>query len=78
MRPDSHTQLPNNLSGSFFRFYFFLFVGLFGDVAFSEYLLYYYLLPFSLINSVESTSYVFSSRMVFFYLVTTGWIFDIS
>ena len=27
---------------------------------------------------MESASYVFSFRMVFFYLVTTGWIFDIS
>ena len=27
---------------------------------------------------MESTSYVLSFRMVFFYLVTTGWIFDIS
>ena len=27
---------------------------------------------------MEGTSYVFSFRMVFFYLVTTGWIFDIS
>ena len=35
-------------------------------------------LPFYLINSIVSTSYVFSFRMVFFYLVTTGWIFDIS
>ena len=26
---------------------------------------------------MESTSHVLSSRMVFFYLVTTGWIFDI-
>ena len=26
----------------------------------------------------ESTSYVFSFRMMFFYLVATGWIFDIS
>ena len=33
-------------------------------------------LPFSL--SMESTSYFFSFRMVFFYLLTTGWIFDIS
>ena len=33
-------------------------------------------LPFSL--RMESTSYVFFFRMVFFYLVTTGWIFDIS
>ena len=30
------------------------------------------------INSMERTSYVLSFRMVFFYLVTTGWIFDIS
>ena len=27
---------------------------------------------------MESTSYVFSFRLVFFYLVTTGWVFDIS
>ena len=27
---------------------------------------------------MESTSYVFAFRMVFFYLVTKGWIFDIS
>ena len=27
---------------------------------------------------MESTSYVLSFRTVFFYLVTTGWIFDIS
>ena len=27
---------------------------------------------------MESTSYVLSFRMVFFYLVTTGWIFDVS
>ena len=33
-------------------------------------------LPFSL--CMESTSYVLSFRMVFFYLVTTGWIFDIN
>ena len=26
---------------------------------------------------IESTLYVFSFQMVFFYLVTTGWIFDI-
>ena len=32
-------------------------------------------LPFSL--CMESTSYVISFRMVFFYLVTTGWISDI-
>ena len=33
-------------------------------------------LPFSL--CMESTSYVFSFRVVFFYLVTTGWMFYIS
>ena len=33
-------------------------------------------LPFSL--CMESTSYVLSSRLVFFYLVTRGWNFDIS
>ena len=27
---------------------------------------------------MESTPYVFSFRMVFFYLMTTGWIIDIS
>ena len=45
---------------------------LFGDVTFSEYFLYHYRFL------LESTSYVLSFRMVFFYLVTTGWIFDIS
>ena len=34
--------------------------------------------PFPLSLCMESTSYVLSFRMVFFYLVTTGWIFDIS
>ena len=48
---------------------------LFGDVAFPEYFL--VPLPFSLINSMESMSYVLSFRMVLFYLVTTGWIFYI-
>ena len=38
--------------------------------------LFFVSLPFSLINSMESTSCVLSFRMVFFYLVTTGWIFD--
>ena len=33
-------------------------------------------MPFSL--CMESTSYVLSFGMVFFYQVTTGWIFDIS
>ena len=34
--------------------------------------------PFPLSLCMESTSYVLSFRMVFFYLVATGWIFDIS
>ena len=50
-------------------FFFFL-----GDVAFSEYCF----VPFTLSLCMESTSYVLSFRMVFFYLVTTGWSFDIS
>ena len=33
-------------------------------------------LPFSLINSIESKSYVFPFRLVLFYLVTTVCIFD--
>ena len=45
-----------------------------GGVAFSEYLF----VPFPLCLCMDSTSYVLSFRMVFFYLVTTGWIFDIS
>ena len=49
-------------------FYFF------GDVAFFLYCL--VPLPFAL--CMESTSYVFPVRMAFFYLATTGWIFDIS
>ena len=32
----------------------------------------------SVFSCMESTSYVLSFRMVFFYLVTMGWIFDIS
>ena len=35
-------------------------------------------MPFPLSLGMESKSYVLSFRMVFFYLVTTGWIFDIS
>ena len=45
---------------SFFFFFLFLFC-LFGDAAFSE-----YLFRFLLFNSMESTSYVLSFRMVFF------------
>ena len=36
-----------------------------------------FFVPFPHSLCMESTSYVFSFRMVFFYLVTTGWIFDI-
>ena len=48
----------------------------FGGVASSEYFLYHF--RFLVVVCMESTSYVLSFRMVFFYLVTTGWIFDIS
>ena len=44
-----------------------------GDVAFSEYCF----VPFPLSLCTESTSYVLSFRIVFFYVVTTGWVFDI-
>ena len=37
-----------------------------------------FFLPFPLFLCMESTSYVISFRMMFFYLVTTGWIFYIS
>ena len=46
----------------------------FGDVAFSE----YFFVPFPLSLCMESTSHVLFFRMVFFYLATTGWSFDIS
>ena len=36
------------------------------------------LLPLPFLFCMESMLYVFSFRMVFFYLVTTGWIFYIS
>ena len=55
-------------------FFLFLFIWR-SDVALSEYLI--CTIPlFSLYK--ESTSNVLSFRMVFFYLVTTGWIFNIS
>ena len=37
-----------------------------------------FFVPFPLSLCMESKSYVLSFRMVFFYLVTTGWIFYIS
>ena len=51
----------------FFLFFFFC---LFEDVAFSE----YFFVPFPLSLCMDSTSYVLSFRMVFFYFVTTGWV----
>ena len=38
----------------------------------------FFLYHFHLSLCMESTSYVLSFRTVFFYLVTKGWIFDIS
>ena len=52
------------------RVFFFFFL----DVAFSEYVLYHF--RFLFVWRVRRT--FFSFRMVFFHLVTTGWIFDIS
>ena len=40
--------------------------------------IYFISVPFLLPLGIESTSYILSFRMVLFYLVTTGWIFDIS
>ena len=55
----------------------FPFFCLVGDVPFSEYFILFFV-PFLPSLCTESTSYVLSFRMVFFYLVTTAWIFDIS
>ena len=49
-------------------FLFFSFFCLFGDVAFSE----FFFVPFPLSLCMESTSYVLSFLMVFFYLVTSN------
>ena len=38
----------------------------------------FFFVPFPLSLCIESTSYVLSFRMVFFYLMTTGWVFYIS
>ena len=48
---------------------------IYGDVAFSEYIFSYHC---RFLFFIKSTSYVLFFRMVFVYLVTTGWIFDIS
>ena len=45
-----------------------------GDVAFFE----SFVVPFPLSLCMESTSYVLSFMSVFFYLVTTSWIFDVT
>ena len=57
---------------SFFLFFPFC---LFGDVAFSEYFFLYHF-RFCFVRRVPRT--FFPSGWCFFYLVTTGWIFDIS
>ena len=62
-RPDSHTCFFLSF------FHFFIWRRRFFRVFF---------VPFPLSLCMESTSYVLSFQMVFFYLVTTGWILDIS
>ena len=73
MRPDSHTQLP--ITTTVLLPFFFCF---FGYIAFFSESIFYAPLPFPLCMELECTLYVLSFRMVFFYLVTTGWIFDVS
>ena len=57
-------------------FSFFHFFVLFSSLEMSLFPSIFVPLLFSL--CMESTSYVFSFPMVFFYVVTTGWIFEIS
>ena len=73
-RPEGHTQLRNNNRLRPFLFVFLPFFCFFGDVVFSE----YFCTITIYLCMMESTSYVFSFRVVLFYLVITGWIFDIS
>ena len=61
-RPDSHKPF-------FLFFLLFIWICRFSRVFF---------VPFPLSRCMESTSYALSFPMVFFYLVSTGWIFDIS
>ena len=75
MRPENHTQLANNCLRPFFVFCFSFF---FCSLEMSLFPSVFVPLPCSLINSMESSSYVLPFRVAFFYLVTTGWIFDIS
>ena len=56
------------------RVYFFLFLLFLWRCRFFR--VFFVPLPFSL--RMENTPYVLSFRMVFFYLVTTGWIIDIT
>ena len=74
-RPDSHTQLPNNCLGLLFIFVSSFFLFLWRCRFFPS--IFVPLPPFCLCM-VESTYLLFPFRMVFFYLVTTGWIFYIS
>ena len=67
-------EVCNNRNTCFILFPFY------GDAAFSEYFCTIIITVMEIlytINSRESTSHVSPFRMVFFYLVTTGWIFDI-
>ena len=59
----------------FFSFFFFSFPFVYLEVSLFPSI---FFVPFPLSLCMESTSYVLSFRMVFSYLVTTGWIFDIS
>ena len=74
MRPDSH-KLPNNCLRPFL--FLFLYYVYYVSLELSLFLIFFVPLQFSLCMETTS-SYVFSFRMVFFYLVTTGWIFYIS
>ena len=68
MRPGSHTQVPNNcLCPLDFMFHF---LGFLGSTVFSE-----YFNTISVSSFVWKVPYTFSFRMVFFYLLTTVWIF---
>ena len=60
------------------RVYFFYFFVYFEMSLSSSLFLYHFRFIFVHVCSMESTSYVLSLRMVFFYLVTTGWIFYVN
>ena len=71
MRAESRTQLPNDCLPYFF--FYFLFVASLEMSLFPRICV---PLPFS--PRMESTSSVSRFRAMFSYLVTTGWIFDVS